>query len=106
MQIYYSENCPNCTRLLHIEKKIASLQGSELIDVDRTHPGHRVGIEYVPTIVDGNRRYVGTEVFDFMKSFEQELDLEPAPEFTGNSLYSSIDDDGAESTYVAGYGDF
>lgn len=90
--IYISHRCSNCVRLLNTIKRIPSLQAARIIDIDR---GPVQGIEHVPTLVDQRgRRHVGGKAFEFLKQYEDEIDIQPLQLGSGSLPYGSIQDGG------------
>lgn len=105
--LYFSPNCPNCQRAIGIIAKIPSLKKRVMLkNVDSLSPAERSGLQYVPTIVDDHRQqYVGTRAFEFLKQFESEVELDPAPIGMGRLEFASLEGSG-ENEYMEMYGDF
>lgn len=107
MIVYYSQNCANSQRLLSILGRIPSLQRRvQMKDVHSLSPSERAGLQYVPTIVDDQgRQHVGSKAFEFMKQFDEEMELESAPPSFGRLAFSDLEGFG-ESQYTTAFGDF
>lgn len=105
--VYYSPTCPNCTRLLHIVNKVPSLKKRvDIRSVDTMSPAERSGLQYVPTIVDdAGRQHVGTRAFEFLKEYEMEIELDPAPVGMGRLEFASLEGFG-ENEYMESFGEF
>lgn len=105
MILYYSSNCPNCTRLINIMRRIPSIAPRAMMkNIDTMPPAQLAGLQYVPTLVDDNgRQHVGTAAFEFLKPFHAEMELDPAP--IGKGLeFSSLDGPG-EAEYMEDFGE-
>mgnify|MGYP000391311591 CR=1 FL=1 len=98
--IYYSPRCQNSVRLLGAVRRIPSLQGARLVNVD-TSPVS--GITHVPTLVDehGNS-HIGGGAFTFIKRFDDEIEIEAMQLGGGGLTYGTIepDDDGTTTSYM------
>lgn len=107
MIVYHSPSCANCRRIVDIIQRIPSLSNSvALKNVDTLAPHERSGLQFVPTIVDsGGRQYVGSKAFEYLKQYENEMDLQFAPLASGRLAFSSLDGIG-ETEYPEMYGDF
>jgi len=98
--VYVSSRCSNCARVTGLLTKIPSLQGARVVDIDRTPVQ---GIQYVPTLVDQRgKSHVGSEVLEFLKSYEAEIELEPA-QFGSSLAFGRIDDGGSMDTSTFGW---
>jgi len=98
--VYVSSRCSNCARVLDLLKKIPSLQGARVVDIDRSPVQ---GIEYVPTLVDQNgRSHVGSAVLEFLKQFHGEIELESVHLNASGLSFGSISD-GAMETSTFGW---
>lgn len=105
MQLFYSPGCPNCMRLLDIVRTIPSMRRLQLLDIDTLHPQQKVGLQFVPTLVDDQgQAHVGSKAFEYMKKFEMEVELEAPPMGMGGLAYAPID--GGETEYFTGHGEF
>lgn len=107
MILYYSQNCSSCARLMSIIQRIASLRNKvEYQDIHTVPPSQRSSLQYVPTVVDDNgQQHVGYKAFDFMKQYEQEIELQSAPLSFGTLTFSALEGYG-ESEYAEHFGDF
>lgn len=105
IQVYVSQACPNCNRLLSALRNIASLRGHiNVVDIDRLPPSQRAGLQAVPTLVDEGRTYVGTEAFEWMKKYDAEVELDPAQ--LGSTLAFADLSGGGELQYAESFGAF
>jgi hypothetical protein len=92
--VYVSSRCSNCVRLLSSIKRIPSLQGARIIDIDHADKRSIQQIEYVPTLVDDSgRTHVGTAAFEFIKQYQSEIEYEPM-QIGGGLSFGSIDGGG------------
>lgn len=107
IKIFVSPQCPNCQRLVDSLNKVPSLQGRmQIIDIDRLDPSQRAGLQYVPTLVDSsNVQHVGSRAFEWVKQYDSEIELEPAPGGVGSLQFADLGGSG-ESQRVEGFGDF
>lgn len=109
MIVYISSQCPNCQRVMDISRRAPSLSKTlQFKDIDTLAPAERSRLQYVPTLVDTHgREYVGSKVFEFLKQFESEMELEPAPFGMHGALeFSSFDDNGGQSERNLHYSSF
>ena len=106
MHVYVSSLCPSCNRFLEGVQRIPTLrQQLQVLDIDRLPPDQKVGLRYVPTLVDNyGTQYIGSKAFEYLKQFDGEVELDPAP--MGAGLAFSSLDNGGGMQYVERYGDF
>lgn len=98
--LYVSEKCSNCQRLMNTVRLIPSLQTSRVVNIEQSPTP---GIDRVPTLVDERgQRYVGGKAFEFLKKYEQEIQLQPMQLGTGSLAYGSIEN-GGELGYIDGF---
>ena len=97
--IYYSPRCQNSVRLIGAVRRIPSLQGARLVNVDESPIS---GVTHVPTLVDehGNM-HIGGDAFTFIKRFDDEIEIEAMQLGGGGLTYGSIDpDDTSTNSYM------
>jgi hypothetical protein len=72
LKVFVAEGDSNSKRMIETIKNIPSLHPvTSVVDVSATP--YR-GIDAVPTLlVDGRRKLVGTQAFEYLRTFEQEL---------------------------------
>lgn len=105
--VIHSPQCANCQRLLSILRRIPSLSNAQIVNVNQLGPAQLSTIQYVPTVIDQHgQQFVGTNAFEYLKKFEAEMELSPAPMPMGRGLeYATLEGPG-ENEYVEMFGDF
>ncbi len=99
--IYVSTRCSNSSRLLNIIRRIPSLQGANIVDIDRGAPN---GIEYVPTIVDERGGlHTGSKAFEYLKRFDAETEIQAMDIGSSGLSYGSLDH-GGELDFTTPFG--
>lgn len=68
---YVSAQCPNCIRFIKSAQRLGLTL--KVVNIDTVAVQ---GLTAVPTVVDANKTMVGTEVFDWLQTFESNLPLE------------------------------
>lgn len=100
--IYYSPRCQNSVRLLGAVRRIPSLQGARLVNVDDSPVS---GVTHVPTLVDEHGTlHVGGDAFTFIKRYDDEIEIEAMQLGGGGLAYGSIDPDDDSSTSYMQFG--
>lgn len=87
--VYISQRCNNSMRIMSIVRRTPSLQGANIVDVERGVPP---GIDHVPTIVDDRgMKHTGAKAFEFLKKFDGETEIEAMDIGSGGLAYGSIE---------------
>jgi hypothetical protein len=109
MKVFVSPQCPNCTRIVDIVRRIPKLQSIvSVVDITTLPPDQMGNLQYVPTIVTSSgQQYVGAQAFEYLKQYEGEMEVECAPSGlgTGRLAFATIGGDAAMQ-FVEGFGEF
>ena len=81
--VYVSRQCPSCTRILEIIKRLEVR--ARIVNIDVEQPRHN--ITAVPTIITKQgQSFVGTNAFMYLQEFEEQAPLDRYALISGEDL--------------------
>ena len=103
--LIYAPQCPNCTRFLGALKRTPIFPYVNIVDVNSLSRDQLAHVSAVPTLITENGSLVGTQAFQWLKQFEQ--DLEPECFNGGTGLaFSHVEDNMAPAQFSTSYSTF
>lgn len=75
--LVYAPQCPNCMRFIGALDRTSMKDRVARVDVNALPPHHRRAITAVPTLITSSgASLVGTKAFEWLKEYEQDMELE------------------------------
>lgn len=105
-RLYYAPQCPNCMRFIGALDRTPARSQVVKVDVNTLPPDQQRQVSAVPMLVlSSGQSLVGTRAFEWLRSFEGEMELES---FSGGRglAFSDLADEQCAMTYTTPYSAF